>query len=325
LKTPNPRRLNWVKIWPVLYLFASLLISITITVRFFLPLNKIIQSTNYLLYIAFFNIIPVGAALYILLKTLKLKLSNKWFVPTALLSAISIVSILVGFEGISFPYEYLYLWIPVPLVYLLSIRWKRNDKLQWSKSVKLLVVAIFTIAILLPNLVTFVGVNQVLVKTESLEKIQNKISFINERVNTLTMFTWVFRASFDNWKFLLSGAGQCGEMAASSNDLMQKSGLTSRIVDIPGEHAFVEVKVNGEWMVADGSNVINRTAYGQRRIADPGSLSYAITETPNSFIELTQYYVNTDTIIINVTRNGEPVADASVVLVRSGTLPARLP
>jgi hypothetical protein len=62
-------------------------------------------------------------------------------------------------------------------------------------------------------------------------------------------------------------------MASASDDLMKASGLTSRIVTIPGEHDFIEVNLNGTWMVADGANVISRTDFGQKRIADPGSLS----------------------------------------------------
>lgn len=175
------------------------------------------------------------------------------------------------------------------------------------------------------NLAVFAGTNQIINKTSSLPSLTDKVSYLDDRVNALTEYTYCFRAGLDGWQFLLSGAGKCGEMATLTNILMQESGLKPRIVTIPGERQFAEVSVNGTWLVVYGPSIVNETTYGQIRIADPGSLSNAIVENSNSFIELTADFVPTDTIIINVTRNGEPVAGASVTLVRSGTLSAQLP
>lgn len=45
-----------------------------------------------------------------------------------------------------------------------------------------------------------------------------------------------------------------------------------------------------------------------------GAISYAVAPADSSFIELTQEYVPTDTVIIRVTLGGEPLANAQVVL-----------
>lgn len=188
----------------------------------------------------------------------------------------------------------------------------------------LIVVGIITVS-LIPNVASFIGSQQIIEKANGLNTVDQKVAFIDDRTNAMTFYTWVFRANKDDWKFLLSGAGQCGEMAAASNNLMHEAGITSRIVDIPGEHSFVEVKVNGDWLVADGSSLITRKAMAEKRESDVGSLSYIIAPDQGSFVELTQEYTNTDTIIITLTKNGEPIANMPITLCRFGTLSAQLP
>jgi hypothetical protein len=343
------KRANWLKIHPSLYLTISLLLSLTIAARFFLPVNPSFQIINLILYVTFFLLLPTGALAYLLLMALgppqkritnidqttnpiswKNKILHFHWPKKRLILAVFFLAfwaslLLVGFRGVTLPYPYFYLWIPFPLAYLLSIRHNMKKKsLLKSKLLKIALVC-FVIAITVPNLVVFIGTNQIIAKASDMPTILGKVSYVDDRVNALTEYTYCFRAELDGWQFLLSGAGQCGEMATTTNNLMQESGLKSRIVTIPGEHQFTEVNVNGTWLVADGPSLINETTYGQIRIADPGSFSYAIVENSNSFIELTADFVPTDTIIINVTRNGEPVADASVTLFRSGTLAAQLP
>jgi hypothetical protein len=343
------KRANWLKIHPSLYLTISLLLSLAITGRFFLPVNPSFQIINLILYVTLFLLLPTGAMAYLLILTLgppKKRIINidqttnrinwknkilhfhwpsKWKILAVFFLALWAALLVAGFRGATLPYPYFYLWIPFPLAYLLSIkRNKDKERLLKSKLLKIAIVCL-VIAIVVPNLVVFVGTSQIIDKASSFPSVLSKISYLDDRVNALTEYTYCFRAELDGWQFLLSGAGQCGEMATTTNNLMQESGLKSRIVTIPGEHQFTEVNVNGTWLVADGSSLINENTYGQIRTADPGSLSYAIVENSNSFIEVTTDFVPTDTIIINVTRNGEPVADASVILVRSGTLSAQLP
>lgn len=95
---------------------------------------------------------------------------------------------------------------------------------------------------------------------------------------------------------------------------------------------------NAFWVVRDTTPFLEhfRLAFFQaiKRILDSsgeesqgvGSISYVVAYTENSFVELTQQYLSTDTIIIRVARNGEPLADAEVVLEhRFGKLTTQLP
>jgi hypothetical protein len=124
--------------------------------------------------------------------------------------------------------------------------------------------------------------------------------------------------NFDFAKFLMVGVGSCGEMARAAKTLFDNLGLESRLVSFPGEdHMFVEVKLDGTWLVIDPGyrlNLITREARGSKRLEDIGGLSYVVAYTDQGLIELTPYYVATDRIVIRVTDNGEPIANARVVL-----------
>jgi phosphotransferase system glucose/maltose/N-acetylglucosamine-specific IIC component len=209
LLTIRGRRINWSKLNPIVYLLISVLLSTTIAAKLLLPLNQTIQSTNYTLFVLFLIGIPLAAIAYIIIKVRALQFSDK------------IGFITLWATGNPFGYEYLYLWVPAPVAYLLSIKWNKNNvNFFGSKRTKLLVALCFTIAILMPNAVAFTGITLVQTTAKNYGSIKEKVSYIDDRVNALTFYTWVFRANLDNWKFLLSGAGQCGEMATASYNLM---------------------------------------------------------------------------------------------------------
>lgn len=319
--TIKGRGISWLLILNIL---CSFLLSLTILIRFFLPINQGIQLANYFLYLILFIALPAVAVFYLLFKAEKLRLSKKWKILCWSLLVVWVTVLVFGFYMLP-TYEYVYIWIPVFLAYLLPTYWSKKIVRPFRlERAKILAVACFAIAILMPNLIALMASSQIIANASEMP-LQDRVSYIDERIRSMTEYTWVFRSEFDSWKFLLSGAGECGEMAIASNNFIHSSGLISRIVDIPGEHDFVEVWANGEWKVADGSNLINRTAYGEIRIESVGSLSYALTVTEGSFIELTQYYVPTDIIVISVTKNGEPVANLPITLVRTGSLPATIP
>jgi hypothetical protein len=147
----------------------------------------------------------------------------------------------------------------------------------------------------------------------------DRASLISQRVIETTGFGEVPRAGEDYWKFILTGAGLCKEMSIAGTNLMSAAGLIARRVVFPGEnHALIEVKIGGDWWVSDpgyySGELVSRTERAKRRIERVGSLTYVVAYTENGFIELTQQYVPTDTIVIRITRNGEPFADAQVVL-----------
>jgi len=226
--------------------------------------------------------------------------------------------------------EYSFLWFPLPLMTLLYLRWKNADK-RLLKRKNIILVAFVLIAAVLPNVAVYVSISNLLGQTVSMTDEQQKASFISQRIIDATAFGWIPRANADYWKFLLSGAGMCKEMAVAGTNLMLATGLDARRVVFPGEdHTFIEVKINGNWFVADpgyyGGELITRVERAVRRIQEVGSVSYVVACIGDSFVELTQQYVSTDTIIIRVTRNGEPLSDAQVVLKhRFGSLITQLP
>jgi hypothetical protein len=117
----------------------------------------------------------------------------------------------------------------------------------------------------------------------------------------------------------LVGVGACGELAMATVTYLKNLGFEARKVVFPGEdHAFVEVKINGEWRVLDPgyypSENLTRKERAERRLTEFGAISYVIGYVDSSFVELTQYYVPTDTIIIKVTHEGEPFANAEISL-----------
>jgi hypothetical protein len=127
------------------------------------------------------------------------------------------------------------------------------------------------------------------------------------------------RAQNDFWKFLMVGSGLCGEMSTATVSYLDRLGIEARKVGLPAEnHEFVEVKLNGSWWVVDpgyfGGNILSRQERARKRIEEVGAISYVMTFVDSSFVELTHEYVSTDTIIIRVLREGEPFANAQIVL-----------
>jgi hypothetical protein len=123
----------------------------------------------------------------------------------------------------------------------------------------------------------------------------------------------------DFQKYLMTGIGACGEMATMASTFLNIMHLDARSVVLPAEdHAFVEVRLNESWMVVDPgyyqSEILTREERANRRVEEMGTISYVVTFSDSSFIELTQYYVPTDTIQIRITFNGEPVVNVGVFL-----------
>jgi len=205
----------------------------------------------------------------------------------------------------------------MPLMTVLYIKWKNAGK--GSRKTAVFLVSCITIAILLPNVTTYLSINNLLNQAASISNNWEKASFISGHVIGMTAYGWSPRAGMDYWKFLLTGAGLCGEMAMAGTNLMNAAGLEARRIVFPGEdHSFIEVNIDGDWLIADpgdyGSKLVTRTEMTTRRVGTIGSVSYVAAYTEDSFIELTEQYVNIDTIVIRITRNGKPLACAQVVL-----------
>ena len=219
--------------------------------------------------------------------------------------------------------DYLSMISLVPIataLYLVLYRPKTN--LSRRKIAMLLALLIAT-SFLLPQATAYVCHKTVLSQA-STKTPSEKASFISDFVadtnfNSPCFMNLGIRANNDLQKYLLCGVGACGEMAMSASTFLNELGLTARRVSLPGEdHEFVEVNINGNWMIVDPgyyqSQIVTREQRASDRVKEMGAISYVIAYVNSSFIELTQEYVPTDTIIIRITNNGELLANTQIYL-----------
>jgi hypothetical protein len=301
----------------VTYVSCSILLSTFIIVRFSIAADPAVKVVNVALYWGFFFIVPSSAAIWLLLEVSCQK-SPQWRV-FAILYLLCILFLVVGFVVSPIP-MYLLLLLLVPLIVILQDKRKSIAEEPFKRGRAFLLALCLIAAIVLPNVAVFFGVNNVLNRAASMGSEWEKASFISSRVIETTAFGSIPRADTDYWKFLLSGAGRCGEMAIAGTNLMSAAGLEVRRVVLPGEdHAFIEVMIDGVWFVADpgyyGSELLSRAERANRRIAEFGAISYVAAYTESGLVELTQKYVAADTIVIKVTQEGKPLINAQIYLV----------
>ena len=199
-----------------------------------------------------------------------------------------------------------------------------RPKMNLSREkVTIFLALLITASFLLPQATAYVCCDTVLWQA-SAKTPSEKASFISDFV-VKTNLNWPYlmnlgiRADNDFQKYLIYGVGACGEMAMSASTFLNKLGLNARVVSLSGEdHEFVEVNITGTWMVVDPgyyqSQILTREQRAGDRVREMGAISYVIAYVNSSFIELTQEYVSTDTIIIRITNNSQPVTNTQVYL-----------
>lgn len=220
--------------------------------------------------------------------------------------------------------EYIVLPIPMILVFLIYLVKFKPQKSFSKKVIAPVLAIIMVLSILLPHLTAFACYNNILSQASAISNPEEKTTFISQYVYDTTAFDFPFlkeylRANRDFQKYLLVGVGACGELAMATVTYLKNLGFEARKVVFPGEdHAFVEVKINGEWRVLDPgyypSENLTRKERAERRLVEFGAISYIIAYVDSSFVELTQEYVPTDTIIIRVTCAGESLVGAQIIL-----------
>jgi hypothetical protein len=222
--------------------------------------------------------------------------------------------------------DYIALIIFVPVAaFLYIIRYKPKKNVSRKRITPFLTLLIAA-GCLLPPLTAYFCYDNVLSRCSS-QTPSEKASYVSEFVVTrnfnslylLPFMTVSLRMNSDFQKYLMTGVGACGEMATSASTFLSSMGLNARKVGLPGEdHAFVEVYLNGSWMVIDPgyyySEILSREERASRRTDEMGAISYVIGISNSGFFELTQYYVPTDTIEIRITPNEEPLANVEVSL-----------
>jgi len=220
--------------------------------------------------------------------------------------------------------DYLAMLIPTLLAIGFCVaRYKPQNGLSKRKVLSVACLAI-SVSALLPHFSAYMCYNSILTRASSINGEAQQAMFVSDFVNitTTSQFPLLFdnlRADKDVLKFLLGGVGACWEKATATAALLNELDYEARIVSFPGEdHAFVEVEIDGKWMVLDPgyyhSQLLTREQRASRRIEEFGAISYVIAYVGSSFVELTPSYVPTDTVVIKITYAGEPFADAEIYL-----------
>jgi len=202
---------------------------------------------------------------------------------------------------------------------LIALWYKPKGRFS-HKKVATTLALVLLVSISMPHLTVFVCYNSILTEASSINDEADKAMFISDLIcNTTTFNSSPLRANDDFWKFLLVGVGACGETAMATTTFLNDLNIEARKASFPGEdHAFVEVKINGNWLILDPgyylSELLTREERAARRIEDIGAISYVTAYVDSSFVELTQYYVPADTIVIRITYGSEPLANAQIYL-----------
>lgn len=314
----------------ILYSTSAVLLSVFIFLRLQVLPASLVKYSNVALYFLNYHIFAFFALAWLL--SLFFSSRHQGTIKQILLSllfGILLVSfylllLLVSLFGI-LP-EYVILPIPIVLVFLVYFV-KRPQKRFSKKVIAPVLTVVILLSMLMPHLTAFACYNSILSQASTIGNQDERATFISQAVYYATAFDCPYlkeylRANRDFQKYLLVGVGACGELAMATVTYLKSLGFEARRAGFPGEdHAFIEVKIDGEWRVLDPgyypSTLMTRSERAADRVNRVGTISYVAAYTDRSFIELTRQYIDTDTIVIRITNNGEPLADASVILIHT--------
>lgn len=317
VKSLNPLKLMAVCVVVLVFLFVSIIL------KFNFLWAPWMATANIVLYVLAYYVAPVAISTWLVTSALSRKSDSnvkRW----------AFEIIMIAFFGVFFcalsavlP-NYLTAAVPFSLIFVAYL-WKSSSLFKTRKLPGFVLAVVFVVSLFLPFVGASVGYNCVINQALSIPDREKQITFIANTGLAITgnvaVTVGVGRSYDDFFKFLLSGGGACGEMSMWEMETLKKLGFDARKVVLPGEdHAFVEVKINGTWKVVDPGYsmiLVSRTERAERRVQEAGTISYVVAYLENGFVELTPQYVKTDTIIIRVTQDGEPLVGASVTLVHT--------
>ena len=321
------------------YLIIAILLSMTIFFRLFITtfddklVFDIVGFLNVVLYDLYFYVIPIITVFLLLSFTnqneeklspnrkLLLKFSNIFFILS--------LSILLLFLESVINNPIFFLIIPLLITTLITIFWKKSSEpitvfqRKISKRVTALLLAVIFI---LPYLSVFLGTTYVSYSLNDAQDNRKQIQFISDYVmDSHTSFWGPFGIYYsphrvgDNFlKFWLEGVSACGDVAEITMVFLDSLGLDNRRIDFCGEdHAFVEVFLDGEWLTVDPGyriTLATQRERGQARLKEMGGLSYVAAKIDDDTLGLTENYIMTDQITINILQNGKPLPNANVKL-----------
>jgi len=310
------------------YLAASILLSLLVFFRLQIAPLDAVKGANITLYFSVGYVLPLASFLWATIFLLWLydpkgTLKTVSFFVLFLAAAISYVFLLLLALTGEVPAGPLIQIAPVASAALLYVA-----KLKPRRRTVAVLAVVLSVSLLLPYFSVFACQSSIIAQAKSIPGEADRASFIAGYVSKTAIyetplflgpFSGALRASDDLWKFLLGGRSACRELAEATSNLLNQAGLENRRVSLPGEdHTFIEVRIDGEWRTLDpgyyGGELLTRQNRTERRIAEFGAISYIIAYRGSSLVELTQYYVPTDTIVIRVTSEGEPIVNAKVYL-----------
>lgn len=321
------------------YLIIAILLSMTIFFRLFITtfddklVFDIVGFLNVVLYDLYFYVIPIITVFLLSSFTNqneeKLPSNRKILLKFSNICLILSLSILLLFLESFINNPIFFLVIPVLITTLITIFLKKSSepitvfKKKVPKKVTALLLAVIFI---LPYLSVFLGTTYVSYSLNDAENDRKRIQFISGYLmDSHTSFWGPFGIYYsphrvgDNFlKFWLEGVSACGDMAEITMVFIDSLDLDNRRIDFCGEdHAFVEVFLDGKWLVVDPGyriTLATQRERGQARLKDMGGLSYVVTNIGDDPLDLTENYVITDQITIKILQNGKPLPDAIVTL-----------
>jgi hypothetical protein len=313
------------------YFVSSILMSLLIFLRLQILPTPWMVILNAIFYYLTYTVVGIFSLVLLILPFFSYKQKSKikqvfcLMALTGTLLLTYFLLILPSFFGI-LP-EYVTLPIPVILVFVVYSVRNKPQKVAPKKRATLFFGAALVFALLIPFVTAFGCYGLTLSQATNIKDANSQALFIRNTVAATTFdlpFSSVFmlRANQDFQKLLMVGVGACGETAMSSSTYLKNLGFETREVTFPGEdHVFVEVKINGTWLVLDPGysppKLLTRSERASERTREVGTISYVSAYSDSSFIELTAQYVDTDMITIEVAKKGEPVAGASINLVHT--------
>ena len=306
----------------VVYYGSSILLTSLILLRFNVLLSVWTVRFNIIAYFISYYVIALLSLMWLFLRFHHKggkKIANKTLLLVSL-ETLGCFTALVSISIIGNLPEYFIL--PVPLILILAVYIVRYRPARKSRKLvaPFLVVAL-VVSILMPIMAASASFDQTLKVASGIPDKTDQVKFISKTVLATTVRMDLVRANNDFEKLLLSGDGACGEGAIAMLVYLKKLGFDAREVDFPGEdHAFIEVEMNNTWQVVDPGYSLfsaSRATRADRRVQEAGTVSYVAAYTEDGFTELTQQYVKTDTIIVRITQNGEPLAGTSVTFVHT--------
>jgi hypothetical protein len=300
----------------------SILLALLIFFRINLFYSIWIKRANVLLYYLTYYILPCVAFFFGFLHFHQRdgrKLTNRMLMLIYVEFAVASLAFLpvALFSGL--PEYYL---LPLPLILILGGSLVRYRPIKRpAKIVAPLLAAALVFSFFLPLVTASFSNSLILQKASAIQNKEDQVRFIAQKVLETTTNVGVARTANDYEKLILAGDGACGEGALFMVTFLQNLGFEARQVGFPGEdHAMAEVRINSTWFVVDPGYslvLVSEQTRGERRIQEAGTLTYVAAYSNSGFTELTQQYVKTDTIIVRVLQNGEPVTDAGLTLTHT--------